>query len=122
MLNAITYLIYLTISGYITLSVGKTLNSNGLVFLTNHLDNNIRLATAINNLLLIGYYLINTGYILLVLNLNIHDEIDNLGAQIRFLSLNLGLVTLMLGAMHMIIFYVLANWKPQNNIVTDGEK
>jgi hypothetical protein len=121
MLTALTYLIYLIISGYITLSVGKTLNTNGLVFLTNHLNNNRRLANAINSLLLIGYYLINTGYILLVLNLNTTSDIDTLKDQIHFLSLNLGLVTLMLGAMHMIIFYVLANWKPENASAVVGE-
>jgi len=122
MLNTFTYLIYLAISAYITLSVGKALNQNGLVFLTNHLGGNQRLATAINNLLLIGYYLINTGYILLVLNLNTATEVDDLKIMIQFLSQNLGLVTLMLGAMHMIIFYVLANWKPTNVITTVEEQ
>ena len=121
MLILLTYIIYLVISGYITLSVGKTLHRNGLVFLSNHLGGNIRLATAINNLLIIGYYLINTGYILLVLNLNTQDEIDDLAGLINFLSRNLGLVTLMLGAMHLIIFYVLANWKPVN-IITGIEE
>lgn len=122
MLNVLTYLIYLIISAYITLSVGRTLNRNGLAFLTNHLGGNLRLATAINNLLLIGYYLINTGYILLVLNLNTEVDVDDLAALINFLSRNLGLVTLMLGAMHLIIFYVLANWKPVNIITTVGEQ
>lgn len=122
MLNTLTYLIYLTISGYITLSVGRTLNQNGLVFLTNHLGGNQRLATAINNLLLIGYYLINTGYILLVLNLNTSMAVNELGSMLYFLSLNLGLVTLMLGIMHMVIFYVLANWKPTNVITTVAEQ
>ncbi len=122
MLNTLTYLIYLVISAYITLSVGRALNQNGFVFLTNHLGGNQRLATAINNLLPIGYYLINTGYILLVLNLNTAIEVDELKSMIQFLSLNLGLVTLMLGAMHMIIFYVLANWKPTNVITTIEEQ
>jgi hypothetical protein len=122
MLNTLTYLIYLVISAYITLWVGRTLNQNGLVFLTNHLGGNQRLATAINNLLLIGYYLINTGYILLVLNMNTAVDLDDLKALIHFLSLNLGLVTLMLGAMHMVIFYVLANWKPINIITAIEEQ
>jgi hypothetical protein len=112
MLNTLTYLIYLTISGYITLAVGRTLNQHGLVFL----------ATAINSMLLIGYYLINTGYILLVLNLNSSMAVNELGSMLHFLSLNLGLVTLMLGIMHMVIFYVLANWKPTNVITTVAEE
>jgi hypothetical protein len=122
MLNTLTYLIYLIISGYITLAVGRTLNQHGLMFLTNHLGGNKRLATAINSMLLIGYYLINTGYILLVLNLNSSMAVNELGSMLHFLSLNLGLVTLMLGIMHMVIFYVLANWKPTNVITTVAEE
>jgi len=121
MLNLFTYLAYLTVSAYITLAVGRTLNKNGSVFLTSHLGGNQRLATAINNLLLIGYYLINTGYVLLVLNLNSKVRIEELNELIYFLSLNLGLVSLMLGAMHMIIFYVIANWKPANIITVIEE-
>ncbi len=63
-------------------------------------------------MLLIGFYLVNIGYILLVLNLNSAESMGELGFMIYFLSINVGLVTLMLGAMHLIIFYVLANWKP----------
>lgn len=117
MLNTFTYLAYLIISAYITLGVGRSLNRHGLVFLDNHLEGNRRLAEAINGLLLIGYYLVNAGYILLVLNWNTQSNIDDLNDLIRFLSMKLGLVTLMLGAMHMVIFYVLAHWKPVN-IVT----
>lgn len=121
MLNTFTYLAYLIVSAYITLGVGRSLHRHGLVFLTNHLEGNHRLAEAINGLLLIGYYLVNAGYILLVLNWNTHSDIDDLNDLIRFLSMKLGLVTLMLGAMHMMIFYVLANWKPVN-IVTSIEE
>ncbi|MFO1389963.1 hypothetical protein [Cellvibrio sp.] len=121
MLNTFTYLAYLMVSAYITLGVGRSLNRHGLVFLANHLEGNRRLAEAINGLLLIGYYLVNAGYILLVLNWNTSSDIEDLNDLIRFLSMKLGLVTLMLGAMHMVIFYVLANWKPVN-IVTSIEE
>lgn len=116
MLNLFAYLAYLTVSVYITLVVGRTLNQNGLVFLTNQLAGNKPLAIAINNLLLIGYYLINSGYVLLVLNAN-SLNIDELNQLIYFLSLNIGLVSFMLGLMHMVIFYVITRWKPAN-IVT----
>lgn len=113
MLNLVTYGFYLAISLLITFRVGGLLNQYGLVFLTNQLDGNHRLALAINNLLLIGYYLINIGYILLILNLGGSELLDGgLDAQLNFLTRNLGLVTLMLGAMHMILMYVLANWHP----------
>ncbi len=120
MLNLVTYSFYLAISLLITFRVGALLNHYGLVFLTNQLDGNHRLALALNNLLLIGYYLINIGYILLVLNFGGGDLLDGgLDSQLRFLTRNLGLVTLMLGAMHMILMYVLANWHP---VITFNEE
>ena len=39
--------------------------------------------------------------------------------QLYFLTRNLGLVTLMLGAMHMILLYVLANWKPDVQVTEE---
>ncbi len=115
MLNLITYIAYLIISLLITFRVGALLSQNGAVFLTNQTHGNERLALAINNLLLIGYYLINIGYILLVLNLNdftLYENTPGIDNQLYFLTRNLGLVTLMLGAMHMLLLYVLANWHP----------
>lgn len=114
MLNLAIYCFYLAVSLLITIHIGKLLSQNGLVFLTHQLDGNKSLALTINNLLLIGYYLINIGYILLVLNLGASSMANGeLNGQIYFLTRNLGLVTLMLGAMHMILLYVLANWNPR---------
>lgn len=122
MLSLVTYGFYLAISLLITFRVGAQLNQYGLVFLTNQLDGNQRLALAINNLLLIGYYLINIGYILLILNLGGSDLLDGgLDAQLNFLTRNLGLVTLMLGGMHMILMYVLANWHPTIHFQADQQ-
>ena len=120
MLNLITYCFYLAISLLLTIHIGKLLNQNGLVFLTNHLGGNASLAAAINNLLLIGYYLINIGYILLVLNLGASAiSSGELTGQLYFLTRNLGLVILMLGAMHMILLYVLANWNPSTQVTDE---
>lgn len=113
MLNLAVYCFYLAISLLLTIHIGKLLNQNGLVFLTHQLAGDKALALTINNLLLIGYYLINIGYILLVLNLGASAMTKGeLTGQIYFLTRSLGLVTLMLGAMHMILLYVLANWNP----------
>lgn len=122
MLTTGTYLIYLLLSIGITINVGKQLSTNGLIFLVHHLKDNQELANAINKLLLIGFYLINIGYILLVLNLNLGispgfvfaaASVDSLNTLIRFLSINLGLVLLMLGTMHLLLFYVISQWKPK---------
>ena len=117
MVNVITYLIYLAISLTATWQLGRRLNQSGLVFLTHQLNGEQSLARAINNLLLIGFYLINVGYILLVINLNgfglVRSEVAiDLSNEIYFLTRNIGLVVLMLGGMHMMLLYVLAHWHP----------
>lgn len=117
MINLITYLIYLAISLTATWHLGQRLNQSGLVFLTHHLNGEQSLARAINSLLLIGFYLINIGYILLVININgLHvvgsEQAIDLNNQIQFLARNIGLVVLMLGGMHMLLLYVLAHWHP----------
>jgi hypothetical protein len=112
-----TYVIYLLITLTVVFKVGNLLNRNGLMFLEDQLDGNTPLAQAINNLLLIGFYLINIGYILLVINLRGFTPgavgID-LYACLHFLTENLGLVLIMLGALHMLLLYLLSNWRPDN--------
>lgn len=112
-----TYVIYLLITLTVVFKVGNLLNRNGLMFLEDQLDGNTPLAQAISTLLLIGFYLINIGYILLVINLRGFTPgavgID-LYACLHFLTENLGLVLIMLGALHMLLLYLLSNWRPDN--------
>lgn len=113
------YLIYLVISIVITLRVGEKLRDTGLMFLTGYLQGNIPLALTINNLLMVGFYLTNVGYILLILNLG-----NSLGGDsFRTLTHNLGFAIFLLGAMHVVMLAMLAKWKPEtiNNLSADGQ-
>lgn len=113
MFSLFTYGIYLAMSFTITFRVGNALAANGLVFLINQTRGNNSLAKAINNLLLIGFYLINIGYILLIINLQgFVPEFDSLQQQLNFLTFNLGLVILVLGLLHMLLLYVFSHWRP----------
>ena len=59
------YLVYLAISLGLTLWVGRTLFRNGRVFLVDIFKGNTELADSVNHLLVVGFYLINFGYICL---------------------------------------------------------
>ena len=58
----ITYSFYLAITIALTVWVARTLFKNGKVFLIDIFHGNKELADSVNNLLLVGFYLINIGY------------------------------------------------------------
>ena len=65
---------------------------------------NEQLADSINHLLVVGFYLINIGYITLALRYG--DKPHTLQEGIEFLSTKVGLVLLVLGVMHFLNIYV----------------
>lgn len=65
----ITYSLYLFITIALTIWVAKTLFKNGKVFLYDIFHGNKELADSVNNLLLVGFYLINMGYAIYTLQI-----------------------------------------------------
>src|SRR5687767_15964613 len=62
-----TYLTYLAISIALTVWVAPTLHKNGRIFLVDSFHGNEALADSVNHLLVVGFYLINIGYVTLAL-------------------------------------------------------
>ena len=98
MLVAICYAIYLAISLGVTIWVAQTLRRNGRPFLVDAFHNNAELADSVNHLLVVGFYLINVGYITLAMRTrsNIMDERQ----AMELICDKVGLVLLVLGVMH----------------------
>ncbi|MEG3086117.1 hypothetical protein [Sphingomonas sp. PB4P5] len=92
------YALYLAITIGVTIWVARTLSANGKVFLVQCFGQNEVLANSTNHLLVVGFYLINIGFITLTLSLGV--EPTTLAGAIRFLSAKVGLAILVLGAMH----------------------
>jgi hypothetical protein len=92
------YLFYLAISIALTVWVARTLHKNGRVFLVDSFLGNTQLADSVNHLLAVGFYLINVGYVTLALKYGAKPS--SLREAIEFLSTKVGLVLLVLGAMH----------------------
>ncbi|HKC87654.1 MAG TPA: hypothetical protein VKG02_16835 [Blastocatellia bacterium] len=99
-----TYLIYLAISGTLTVWVARTLHRNGRVFLVDVFHGNESMADSVNHLLVVGFYLINLGYVSLALKLG-YDVGDMQGA-IEALSWKVGTALVVLGGMHFFNLYV----------------
>ena len=104
-----TYATYIVISIAMTIWVARTLSKNGQVFLVDSFNGNETLAESVNHLLVVGFYLLNIGYILLALKT--HKQIDTLRVCIEFLSEQIGFVLLVLGALHILNVIVIAKWR-----------
>jgi len=96
--KVITYAAYILISAMLTIWVARTLHKNGRVFLIEVFGGDEGLADSVNHLLVVGFYLINFGYVALALKIG--DEIANAKEGIEALSYKIGLVILVLGGMH----------------------
>src|SRR5205085_6490253 len=62
-----TYLAYLGISVALTIWVARTLHKNGRIFLVDSFLGNDALADSVNHLLVVGFYLVNIGFVALAL-------------------------------------------------------
>src|SRR5438477_4620157 len=100
----LTYLLYLALSIALTIWVARTLYKRGGIFLMDAFHGNTELADSVNHLLVVGFYLINIGYVSLALKTA--AVITTSRAAIELLSDKMGMVLLILGFMHFFNLYV----------------
>jgi hypothetical protein len=104
-----TYLAYLAISVCLTVWVARTLHKNGRIFLVDSFLGNEKLADSVNHLLVVGFYLINVGYVTLALKYGVAAV--NAQEALESLSTKVGLVLLVLGFMHFFNLFVFAKMR-----------
>jgi len=93
-----TYIVYIALSIPLTIWVAQTLHKNGRIFLIDSFRGNERLADSVNHLLVVGFYLINIGYVALALKERIAPT--DIREVLETVSRKIGVVMLVLGAMH----------------------
>lgn len=96
--NIIGYAIYLPITFYITIWVGYLCHKHGEHHLDSVFHGDMHLVKPVNNLLLVGYYLLNLGYATVVLSF--WEQLDTPMEIVNSVSLKLGIIILGLGLMH----------------------
>jgi hypothetical protein len=104
----LTYAVYLIVSILLTIWVARVLFNNGRIFLVDIFHGNTPLADSVNKLLVVGFYLVNIGYMCLVLKET--GAIKNTREVIEVLSYKIGTIILILGGMHffnVVIFFKL---------------
>src|SRR5881397_3364408 len=102
-----TYIAYLLISVALTIWVARTLHKNGRIFLVDSLLGNEPLADSVNHLLVVGFYLINIGYVTLALKYG--DKATGARTALEILSTKVGLVVL--GVMHFFNLFIFSKMR-----------
>ena len=103
------YFMYLAISLLITVWVAHTLHKNGRVFLVDAFHGDASLADSANHLLVVGFYLINVGWVAVALRSDVTPT--SLRQAIELVSTRIGVVLLVLGVMHFLNLYVFSRFR-----------
>jgi hypothetical protein len=91
------YLFYLPIALLLTWYVARTLFKNGKIFMLDIFHGKTEIALATNKLFEVGFYLLNVGFALLILQ--IYGEIVNSQGVVEVLSKKIGGFAIYLGLM-----------------------
>ena len=99
----ITYIIYAIVTVAMTIWVAQTLHKNGRLFVLDAFHGNEEKADAVNHLLKVGFYLVNLGFVLMFLKFGVKP--GNGVEAIEYAATKIGVVLLVLGAMHFFNMY-----------------
>jgi len=102
-------MVYVALSISLTIWVAHTLHKNGRVFLIDSFHGNEQLADSVNHLLVVGFYLINIGYIALALREGVAPA--DLRGVLETISRKIGVVMLVLGGMHFFNVFVFSKMR-----------
>ncbi len=94
-----SHLLYVAVCVPVIVAVGRTLARNGQVFLAD-VFHDAAVATATNRLLVVGFYLLNVGFVLLYLRVG--DDVRTAEGLVESLSVKVGVVLLVLGLIHVL--------------------
>ncbi len=96
----LTYLIYAIIAFATILKVGHVLYNTGKVYLSVLFPEDLSFVHNVNRILLIAYYLLNLGYVLIQLKIGV--QIDSYTQIISILSIKLSIIILIIAGVHYI--------------------
>jgi len=102
------YLVYLVVSVALTIWVATTLSRNGMVFLEDVFADS-RLARAVNQLLVMGFYLLNLGYVAVAMRSS--ARVPDAARALETLSYKIGFVLLVLGVLHVCNVFFLGRYR-----------
>lgn len=103
--NIIGYLIYLSISIFIIVKVGKICYQNGNIYVAQLIPNEIDICQKINQILLLGYYLLNIGYC--AMTLSYWQKIVTTHQLIEIIAIKSGIIIISIAVLHYLNIFIL---------------
>jgi hypothetical protein len=103
------YVIYAALAVALTIYLARTLSTHGGVFLESVFEDEPRLATSVNRLLVVGFYLVNLGWALMMLRA---PSAETVTVALETLARKLGILLLVLAGMHffnLMVFHWMRN-------------
>lgn len=97
------YFIYLPIALMLTFFVSRTLFKNGKIFMLDIFKGREEIANATNRLFETGFYLLNVGFALMILRLDLHN--NSYQSLVEALSYKIGGFSIYLGIMLFLNLY-----------------
>jgi hypothetical protein len=114
--TVLTYGLYLALAITLTIWVARTLHKSGRIFLVECFHGNEELADSVNHLLVVGFYLINIGFVSLYLKTT--EDVVGARGVFEALSGKMGIVLLVLGAMHFFNLVVFTKMRKRAHLAT----
>jgi cytochrome c biogenesis protein CcdA len=105
----LSYLAYIIIAIATTIWVGRVLYTRGRIFIVESFNGNEKLADSVNHLLIVGFYLINIGFVCLFLKFG--KAPTNAIEAIEYISTKEGVVLIVLGVMHFFNIFNIAKMR-----------
>lgn len=108
------YLIYIALTVALTVWVGSMLSRNGRVYLADVFGDE-RTGAALNQLLVVGFYLVNFG--IAALWLHTDQRLTTARDVLQLLSVKLGAVLLVVGALHLANLVIFSRIRRNNALL-----
>ncbi|MBL7951797.1 MAG: hypothetical protein JNM62_08755 [Flavobacteriales bacterium] len=120
-LNLLSYAIFFPSMLLIAMGVARTCHRNGRVWMLRIFDNDAELVDAVNNVLLVGCYTVNIGYLALVTSAWTH--IETWPQMLGMLSQRIAIILFSLAGLHYNNIAVLLIWsRIKHRVTTDAHR
>lgn len=106
------YTVYISIATALTIYVGHTLHKRGRIFILESFNHDATMTDSVNHLLLVGFYLINLGFVCLFINIGTPPTNPTEGFE--YICTKEGIVLLTLGLMHFFNMYNIAKMRKKH--------
>ena len=107
-LNIIGYVIYLLITTFIIINVGKICYRNGNIYVAQLIPEHEDLCQKTNQVLLIGYYLLNLGYC--AMTLIFWDKIISYPQLVEIISIKTATIICIIAILHYFNIYFITKY------------